>query len=338
MSIVFLYGALQKHVDVTEIAKSIFIRGTDIVIENDFDFNHMFGDVYPNQFKQLTIRYGDLEIVLPEQRNNRFSMSLETFQNNPKYSVLITSYECHGNGCIYLRHNLDILMSQTYRPLQVVVSDHSKDNGIESMIQTEFLQKAKNTDVDLVYTRYTENYGNPCANWNNAAKYAAGDLWHFFALDDFLANADSIKNVVAAANENLDENWFVCSHQVYPYGGHFRAGWNNNILQKNSISGPSAVVLRKKLHYVLLDPQFIWFLDLDWYYRLYIANDCIGACSIPTVIWINRYHDAQLSNTVCDDVRQRREKHLLIQKYGYPFPTSVCRKRGSIDLLSLETK
>lgn len=42
-----------------------------------------------------------------------------------RYSILITSYECYGKGAEFLRENLLSVFSQTYRPIQCIISDHS---------------------------------------------------------------------------------------------------------------------------------------------------------------------------------------------------------------------
>lgn len=78
------------------------------------------------------------------------------------YSIVITTYECNGKGVSFLKDNIDAVLSQTYRPLQCVISDHSRDSEIET-----FLQTVDKKDVEFVYTRYHDHYGNPSHNWNN---------------------------------------------------------------------------------------------------------------------------------------------------------------------------
>jgi hypothetical protein len=108
---------------------------------------------------------------------------------------------------------------------------------------------------------------------------------------------------------------------VEPLNTKFTPRWNDNILQINTIGGPVAIVLHKSLKHITLDPRFIWFLDLDLYYRLYKE---VG----PPVIYdeiaiIGRIHDLQLTNTVCKRRHFREnETRQLILKYGSPLPRS----------------
>lgn len=230
------------------------------------------------------------------------------------YTFLITSYESHGKGAEYITNNLNKIISQTYRPIQVVVSDHSNDDNVENAIKAIDI-----TGIDLVYKRFSEHYGSIAANWNNALTYAKGSLIQYLALDDYLADNNSVKNVVEFF-KNSSAQWIACSHRIDPSKEVFVPKWNSNILQGNSISGPSAIVLRESLKHIALDPDFNCFVDLDWYYRLYkIAGP-------PTIFnkvtWVNRHHEDQMSHTVCKGENVINEQKKLIKKYGYPLPSS----------------
>ena len=227
------------------------------------------------------------------------------------YSILITSYECYGKGAELLKENLLAVFSQTYRPIQCIVSDHSKDGAIENMIKT-----LDPKGVEFIYVRYSEHYGNPCHNWNNALKYATGDYLHYLAMDDKLAYTGAVQDVVAYM-KSTNAKWVAVSHITSNDGRQFTPRWNNNILQDNTISGPSAVVIHKSLKHITLDPQFIWLLDVDWYYRLFkeVGEPVIFNC----VIFINRIHSLQLTNTICNDTLKETEHINIFKKYPPTF-------------------
>jgi glycosyltransferase involved in cell wall biosynthesis len=232
-----------------------------------------------------------------------------------KYSILITSYECYGKGADLLKESLLNVFSQTYRPIQCIVSDHSKDDVIKEMIST-----LDTNGVEFLYLKYSEHYGNPCHNWNNALKYCTGDYIHYLAMDDRLACPNVVQETVSFM-ETSNAKWIACSHIIDPTGYRFTPTWNNNILHgNNTISGPSAVVLDKSLKHINLDPTFIWFLDLDWYYRLY--KEAGKPTIYDNVLFINRFHSLQLTNIVCNRERQEHEAYLLRVKYGNPLPYS----------------
>ena len=233
----------------------------------------------------------------------------------PLYSILITTYECHGHGVQFIKENLNAIVTQTYRPIQVVVSDHSRDDAIEQAVSA-----TDTSGVEIIYKRYTEHYGSPCHNWNNTLLYATGDYLHYFALDDRLRDEHTVGDIVTYAENNRGSRWFATGNIVEPRGNTFMPSWNDTILSKNTLSGPSAIVLRKDLRHIQLDPTFIYFLDLDWYYRLY-KEAGVPNC-IKRICWINRFGTHNLTNTVCTSQSISEERKLLIAKYGDPLPRS----------------
>jgi len=232
----------------------------------------------------------------------------------PLYTILITSYECGGMGKTYLEQSMSAIIEQTYRPIQVVISDHSKDDIIQ-----DFVKGLYSKNLEIFYTKYSENYGSPCHNWNNALQFAKGEYIQYLALDDMLAHNTAVEDAIVHMNNNPDFNWFVTAHLVNFSNTVFIPRWNNNILQNNTISGPSAVIIRRNIQHVKLDPEFIWYLDLDWYYRLYKEGGKPGI--ICKAHWINRTHSAQLTFTVCTQERKDSETAKLYKKYGNPLPT-----------------
>lgn len=232
----------------------------------------------------------------------------------PLYTFLITTYECNGKGVEYTLENVKMIIEQTYRPIQVVVSDHSRNDDIEVA-----LRGLDWKGVDFTYDRYRENYGNPCHNWNNALRFAKGDYIHYFAMDDCLADEDSVDDVIRLMTKHPEKRWFIMPCFDYTTGKIFTPRWNEGILTHNTLSGPSSSVIRRDLSGVCLDPQFSWFLDLDWYYRLYLAS---GPPYITTIRgWINRVHENSLSQTVnVTAEKQQLELEKLYRKYGNPLP------------------
>jgi len=235
------------------------------------------------------------------------------------YSVIITSYECNGKGSAFLKETLESVFSQTYKPIQCIVSDHSKNNDIETMVG---LLDTK--CVNFKYVRYSENYGNPCHNWNHGLQYATGDYIHCLAMDDKLANDNCIEEIMNVIKKS-NSNWFACSHILSTTGEKYVPKWHSRILYgENLLSGPSAVIIDKKIKDVILDPQFIWFLDVDWYYRLFLTAG--EPTIIDCVLFINRIHSDQLTNTVCH-IKLRDSEYLkLIEKYGNPLPLAKSFK------------
>jgi len=224
------------------------------------------------------------------------------------YSALITTYECNGYGADYTRQCLESVAMQTYRPIQCVVSDHSKNDEIEILVRGLDMR-----GVELIYLRYTENYGSPCHNWNNALKHATGTYIHYIAMDDRFAHVDAVANVVKYMNET-GSHWTAVACQFDPVSdGYHVPFWIGDILHENTIGGPTKVVIRDTLKHVKMDPRFIWVLDMDWFHRLYLAA---GPPSffIETFTYIDRHHSNQLSKKLTS-VEKAQEHADILRKY-----------------------
>jgi glycosyltransferase involved in cell wall biosynthesis len=230
------------------------------------------------------------------------------------YSILTTAYECYGKGKQLMKENLECVFSQTYRPIQCVVSDHSKNDKIENMIKT-----LDTRGVELVYVRYRENYGNPGENWNNALKYATGKYIQYNCMDERLSDPNAVEEIVKFM-DNTHSKWIACGQITEPANTVFIPRWNPQIINTNTISGPTAVVIRDELKHIKMDPQFFNYIDSEWYYRLYKET------GIPTIFnrvcYIGRIHDLQMTNIFCTQERIQNEQNRLFSKYGNVLPTS----------------
>jgi glycosyltransferase involved in cell wall biosynthesis len=221
------------------------------------------------------------------------------------YSVIITTYECRGKGVQFTRECLESVFSQTYRPIQCVVSDHSRDTAIEEMVRG-----LDTMDIDFLYTRYTENYGNPCHNWNNGLNYAKGTFIQYMAMDNRLAYPDAVKDIIHHL-ETTGSKWVATACQIHP-NGFYIPRWlgSDAILRTNTIGGPTAIVIRDTLKHIKLDPDFTWLLDLDWYYRL--AKEA-GPPSFftQTFTYIDRHHPDQLTHQLTGPEKAAEETAIL---------------------------
>lgn len=229
------------------------------------------------------------------------------------HTIITTSYECYGKGVQFMRENLEAVFSQTYRPIQCIISDHSRDDAIETLVKS-----MDSRGVEVIYTRYTENYGNAGENWNNGFKYATGSTIQYNCMDERLAHPNAIKDALEFM-EKTGAQWIACAQRTEPKNNVYVPHWNPQIINCNTISGPTAVIIRSSLKDVMLDPQFFYYIDTEWYYRL-------GKRAGPPVIfdkvtYIGRLHELQMTNIFITPHRIALEDNRLRQKYGPQLPT-----------------
>jgi len=110
-----------------------------------------------------------------------------------KVSIIIPAYEAHGEGVMFLTELLDSINSQTYRNIEIIISDHSKNKDIE-----DFCKKT----YDHVIHFYNERgRGNSSVNMNEGIKKASGDIIKIMHLDDIFCNNEAVQRIVDAVGD-----------------------------------------------------------------------------------------------------------------------------------------
>jgi hypothetical protein len=205
-----------------------------------------------------------------------------------------------GRGVEFLNFSLEKINSQTYKDIQIVISDHSLNNDIKRLCDY-WLKK-----LNIKYLKNEDNRGSSSANINNAIENSDGDIIKILFQDDFLFDEYSIEDIV----NNFSGDWLItpCLHTsdgmnffnpIYPY-------WNDNIhLGVNTISSPSVLTISKNVK-ERFDNQLIWLMDCDYYKKLYINyNQPIITKKINVV---NRLWGSRLSDTIPEEIKDNELK------------------------------
>ena len=176
-------------------------------------------------------------------------------------SVCIPTYGMSGEAQKVLTHSFNIFKQQTLKNFEIVISDNSDDDII------------KNLCASLEYQSLNINYfKNPikgmAQNTNSAIKNAKGEIIKILYMDDYLANENSLKQIV----ENFSGHWMVtgCEHDdgKHRYNPHYPK-YNEKIYRgKNTIGSPSVLSVKNE-NLMFFDENMTWLLDCDYYKRMY---------------------------------------------------------------------
>jgi len=215
-----------------------------------------------------------------------------------KISICIPTWEQYGRGFEFLKNNFEQILKQTYKNFNVIISDHSKDDNIESLCEQYSSQ------IDIKYFKNENHLGNGPANTNNAIINADGDIIKIIFQDDFLYQDNSLELIIKEF-ENKDCNWLVsgCNH-THDDGKSFSnfmvPYWNDKIATgTNTISSPSVLSFRND-NPCLFDEELTMLMDCEMYYQLYIRY---GLPKIITDCLItNRMHQHQISSLYNKDM------------------------------------
>jgi glycosyltransferase involved in cell wall biosynthesis len=235
---------------------------------------------------------------------------------NPLISVCLPVY----NGEKYLKEALASLSKQTYKNIELIVSDDdSKDHSL--LIINEF---SKNVNFPVyVYSHLPNGIGG---NWNNCIEKANGEYIKFLFQDDVLAPS-CIEEMVSAYEEYPNAGLITCKRTfIVDANSNTEATYNwidtfgdlqiniceNSgslmVLNKkifsdieflksplNKVGEPTTVLFKKEIvkKIGLFDTQLKQILDYEYWYRILKIHDII-VINKPLVQF--RIHQGQETN------------------------------------------
>jgi len=225
-----------------------------------------------------------------------------------KLSVCIPTYEMKGKGSAFLDFSFSKLKQQTLQDFEVVVSDHSEDNAIKRLCESE-------GSLNINYIRNTYKRGLSSANTNVAMKGAQGDIIKILFQDDYLCDPQGLEIIY----NNFDDSvqWLVngCVHTKD------NATFYNPIVPRyhpdihfgeNTISSPSVLSIRNK-DVIDFDENLLWLMDVEYYKRLYDAHGLPRI--VPSPLVVNSIWDGQVSNTLANQRLRDEEHSYVVKKY-----------------------
>jgi glycosyltransferase involved in cell wall biosynthesis len=217
-----------------------------------------------------------------------------------KISICIPTWEQYGRGVEFLKNNFEILLSQTYKNFNVIISDHSKDDNIK-LLCDEY-----SNHFEIKYFKNENFLGNGPANTNNAIINADGDIIKIIFQDDYLYDEKALE-LTLKEFENNECMWLVCgcnhthddglthTNEMTPY-------WNDAIKRGvNTISSPSVLSFRNN-NPCLFDENLTMLMDCDMYQQLYVRYGL--PTILPDCLVTNRIHKHQISTLYNQDIWQ----------------------------------
>ncbi len=177
----------------------------------------------------------------------------------------------HGRAKELLIRSFNMLQKQTYQNFEVIISDNSEDDVVKNLCESP--------EYKSLNIKYSKNPRKGLsANTNESMRKATGDLIKILYMDDYLANEQSLENIV----KKFQGKWLVtgCAHDTGTgemVNPHYPTYNEKIYLGKNTIGSPSVVTLKNE-DLIFFDEKLSWVLDCDYYKRLY---DKQGA---PTIL------------------------------------------------------
>jgi glycosyltransferase involved in cell wall biosynthesis len=233
-------------------------------------------------------------------------------------SVAVPTFEYYGMGVEMLDSMFKSIKNQTLDSIQVVVSDHSRNNEIENYCNMNIY------DLDIKYIRNDKERGNPGFNTNNAIDNCDGEVIKVMQQDDYFYKNNSLEKIYNLLNSS-NESWLVCGaiHTNDNGNTYYRPmfpSWSDMMIlyyNNNHIGGVSVVAIKNTV-VKRFDANVRMTLDVDYYYNLKTTyGDPIYCNSLLIVNRVREY------NTLSSEISQEEieeEYKYCHAKYGISLP------------------
>jgi|688.fasta_scaffold448992_2 glycosyltransferase involved in cell wall biosynthesis len=229
-----------------------------------------------------------------------------------KISICIPTWEQYGNGLHYLKALLNSIKTQSFKNFNVIISDHSVDDGIKKLVESY------NIFFDIVYIKNEYDRGNGPANTNIAIKNADGEIIKVMFQDDLFVD-DNALQIIHNTFKETNCKWLVngCNHtnDGITFNREMVPSWNDQILYGvNTISSPSVLSFINE-EIVFFDENLTMLMDCEYYYQLYKKYGLPRVVS--DILISNRMHQFQISSRYDKNINE--EINYVKQKYNDNF-------------------
>lgn len=231
-----------------------------------------------------------------------------------KVSVAIPTFEYYGRGVEVLDDMLRTISYQTLKDVEVVISDHSKNDDI-----LDYCNKNE-YNLNINYFHNENNRGNPALNTNNAIDRCTGEIIKVFQQDDFFFDTEALEIMYREMTQS-SEKWFVCGaihtrddgnsfyHPMLPR-------WDDKIIledQHNFIGGVSVLSIKNEVK-TRFDQNVKMLLDVDFYYNTMLNYGM--PILYQDILIANRVRDTDTLMSEISESDVIREFEYCHKKYG----------------------
>jgi glycosyltransferase involved in cell wall biosynthesis len=206
-------------------------------------------------------------------------------------SICIPTYK----QTFLLAQSLDSIYRQTYKDIEVLVSDDSPGFEVRDLV------KSYEGKLPILYHQNPVPLGSP-ANWNAVLNRARGEYILLLHHDDKFADEHALATLITfLQNENADfafgrnESIDLLAPKTAFVGSYFKRFYKSptRLIVQNVLGAPSNVVFKKQA-LPRYDERFKWIVDIELYTRLFEEKKSFAYID-KTLIQTGR-HEGQVTN------------------------------------------
>ena len=300
-----------RYLDEKNIEKAIQ-EGKDIFDRPGIYFEFVSLNDYPLYLREIMLLY-PLFIFVPDKDHPN------TSKDHPMVSIALCTY----NGELYLREQLDSLISQTYPNIEILVSDDASGDNTLAILR-EYAQK--HSQIRIVENEVNIGYNK---NFEKAISLCSGPI---------IATSDQDDRWEAGKIETMMDQWPTGAQFVYSLSGSFTGKDFGNrkpppVTLYTSINDAHKLVFNSPVHghaclftkaFSLQCMPFPENVFYDWWMSMHAAVRGTIGC-IPQVLTWHRVHEDNSSRNITS-IKDKKERERQLREQCAFFIESFYEK------------
>jgi glycosyltransferase involved in cell wall biosynthesis len=237
-------------------------------------------------------------------------------KSHPFFSICIPVYK----NTDYLKRLLDSVLSQTFSDFEIVITDDSPDDVVQSFLQEHF------PDMGIRYFRNAHALGTP-ENWNEGIRQANGEWIKLMHDDDWFTSDRALEvffnhiqqkptgRFFFSAFQNVHSSNQTCEVVRMTSMDLRMLKWNElHLFKKVYVGNPSCTVVKKDVG-LLYHKQYKFVVDFEYYIR--VIRQTGSWHYIDDVLLNVGFNDEQVTvYTKYNPAVQVPENHALVRQFG----------------------
>jgi len=226
-------------------------------------------------------------------------------------SIIIPTY----NNLQLLKNSLKSVVKQQNISFEIIIVDDSTNSEIFDFLKTQ--------STHIKYYKNSPKKG-AVRNWNYGLSLAEGTYITVLHHDEFYKNILNQLSIII--NGNPTEDVLISKvvvirpdKSIYSLGND---SWFKNLILNLSPSylffqnfiGPVSCVIFKKKHRLFFNENLKWFVDVEWYYRLFRKKKIKYLDEHKVMSYLN--HEGKITNNLSIKDEIKKDLKVLLKEYN----------------------
>lgn len=235
-------------------------------------------------------------------------------------SILIPAYN-YTLGIERILSRAKELKNFNKKKYEIIIYDNSENSRIRNIY--------KKYSYLNIYYKKNSKFGGAVNNWNSLLKAAKGKFILMIHHDELPEKKNFFKKLIAKVEtyKNYDIFFFNCllvnNNNIIVRPNFFFSlkkliitYFPAYILRRNVVGSISNIVFKNKK--ILFDKRLVWFVDVDFYYRL-IKNSKNFLFNKENILSFYKYHYSISNKLTNKKLKKKREYKILSNSEKYKF-------------------